>query len=196
MFGIGFQEVLIIALLALIVFGPRRLLNMIGDLSRLADEARRSVDEFQSELVASEKNEPRRETGEAEPMLLHSAEDGDKAASSLHPNSEHEAREPAIARLRKRSLQVRILASVLGSLIALGLQSSVYVDTLDEEPTPEAEVSNEQAEQADTNQQAKNDKALNDTPPPDDTSPLDEMSRPATYPHTQIYTTRSQSVFL
>jgi Sec-independent protein translocase protein TatA len=82
MFGIGFQEVLIIALLALIVFGPRRLLNMIGELSRLADEARHSVNEFQSELVASEKNEPRREAGEAEPMLLHSAENGDKPSSN------------------------------------------------------------------------------------------------------------------
>src|SRR5215217_5149898 len=50
-FGIGFQELLIIGLLFLVIFGPSKLPQMARDLGRFLSEARRSMDEFKNELV-------------------------------------------------------------------------------------------------------------------------------------------------
>lgn len=54
MFGIGGQELVIIGLLFLVVFGPSKLPQMARDLGRFLTEARRSVDEFKSELILDE----------------------------------------------------------------------------------------------------------------------------------------------
>ncbi len=54
MFGIGGQELVIIGLLFLVIFGPSKLPQMARDLGRFVNEARRSVDEFKSELVLSD----------------------------------------------------------------------------------------------------------------------------------------------
>ena len=54
MFGIGGQEIIIIGLLFLVIFGPSKLPQMARDLGRFVNEARRSVDEFKSELVLSD----------------------------------------------------------------------------------------------------------------------------------------------
>lgn len=56
-FGIGFQEVLVIAVLFLILFGPSKLPQMARDLGRFVNEARRSMDEFKSEIVAADEDE-------------------------------------------------------------------------------------------------------------------------------------------
>ena len=56
-FWIGFQEVLVIGVLFLILFGPSKLPQMARDLGRFVNEARRSVDEFKSELVAGDEDE-------------------------------------------------------------------------------------------------------------------------------------------
>lgn len=53
-FGIGFPELLVVAVLFLILFGPSKLPSMARDLGRFVAEARRSVDEFKAELVAGE----------------------------------------------------------------------------------------------------------------------------------------------
>ena len=53
MFGIGPQEIVIIGLLVLIIFGPNSLPRMARDLGRFVNEARRSIDEFKDELTAS-----------------------------------------------------------------------------------------------------------------------------------------------
>lgn len=55
-FGIGFNEMLVIGLLFLVLFGPSKLPQMARDLGRFLNEARRSVDEFKTELV-SDKDE-------------------------------------------------------------------------------------------------------------------------------------------
>ena len=55
-FGIGFNEMLVIGLLFLVLFGPSKLPQMARDLGRFLTEARRSVDEFKTELV-SDKDE-------------------------------------------------------------------------------------------------------------------------------------------
>jgi sec-independent protein translocase protein TatB len=53
MFGIGGQEIVIIGLLFLVIFGPGKLPHMARDLGRFVGEARRSIDEFKDELTAA-----------------------------------------------------------------------------------------------------------------------------------------------
>lgn len=63
MFGIGTQEMVIIGLLFLVIFGPGKLPGMARDFGRFVSGARRHVDEFKSELTAtgnSDSSEPRR----------------------------------------------------------------------------------------------------------------------------------------
>jgi sec-independent protein translocase protein TatB len=54
MFGIGGQEIIIIGLIFLVVFGPSKLPQMARDFGRFVNEARRSMDEFKSELISDE----------------------------------------------------------------------------------------------------------------------------------------------
>ena len=54
MFGIGAQEMVIIALLFLVAFGPSKLPGMARDFGRFVGDARRHVDEFKSELTSTE----------------------------------------------------------------------------------------------------------------------------------------------
>ena len=60
MFGIGGEELIIIGLLFLVIFGPSKLPQMARDLGRFVNEARRSVDEFKSELTLDDVDEDRR----------------------------------------------------------------------------------------------------------------------------------------
>ena len=60
MFDIGGQEMIIIGLLFLVIFGPSKLPQMARDLGRFVNEARRSVDEFKSELMVDDEGEDRR----------------------------------------------------------------------------------------------------------------------------------------
>jgi Tat protein translocase TatB subunit len=57
MFGIGGQEIIIIGLLVLVIFGPNALPRMARDLGRFVTEARRSIDEFKEELTAGADDE-------------------------------------------------------------------------------------------------------------------------------------------
>jgi Tat protein translocase TatB subunit len=54
MFGIGGQEIIIIGLIFLVVFGPSKLPQMARDFGRFVSDARRSIDEFKSELISDE----------------------------------------------------------------------------------------------------------------------------------------------
>ncbi len=54
MFGIGGQEMVIIGLLVLVIFGPNALPRMARDLGRFVSEARRSIDEFKEELTTAD----------------------------------------------------------------------------------------------------------------------------------------------
>lgn len=56
-FGIGGQEIVIIGLLFLVIFGPSKLPSMARDLGKFVNEARRSVDEFKSELVSGDEDD-------------------------------------------------------------------------------------------------------------------------------------------
>ncbi len=59
MFGIGGQEIIIIGLLFLVIFGPSKLPQMARDLGKFVNEARRSMDEFKSELISDEDEDSR-----------------------------------------------------------------------------------------------------------------------------------------
>lgn len=50
MFGIGTQELLVVGVLCLLVFGPERLTNMARDAGRFVRRARRSIADFESEM--------------------------------------------------------------------------------------------------------------------------------------------------
>ena len=78
MFGIGPQELMIVALLFLVVFGPRKASGMARDLGRFVNEARRPVEEVKSELTAAGEhwNEPT------------------ESASDLHPGNGEDAAQP------------------------------------------------------------------------------------------------------
>ncbi len=62
MFGVGVQEMVLIGLLFLVIFGPSKLPQMARDLGGFVNEARRSVEEFKDELMIEEDNgqEPRK----------------------------------------------------------------------------------------------------------------------------------------
>jgi sec-independent protein translocase protein TatB len=62
MFGIGGQEIVIIGLLFLVIFGPNALPKMARDLGRFVSEARRSIDEFKEELSAVEDDDDEENT--------------------------------------------------------------------------------------------------------------------------------------
>ena len=64
MFGIGGQEIVIISLLFLVIFGPNALPRMARDLGRFVTEARRSIDEFKEELTAAPDEEEEDKTEE------------------------------------------------------------------------------------------------------------------------------------
>lgn len=57
MFGVGPTEMAIIGLLFLLIFGPGKLPQMARDLGKFVSEARRSIDEFKSEITAGDDDE-------------------------------------------------------------------------------------------------------------------------------------------
>ncbi len=56
-FGIGIQEMVIVGLLFLVVFGPSKLPKIARDLGRFVNVARRSVEEFKEDLVSEEEDD-------------------------------------------------------------------------------------------------------------------------------------------
>ena len=52
MFGVGFQEMLLIGLLLLVLFGPKRLPQMARDLGSFARKAQHMVDDLKTDLIS------------------------------------------------------------------------------------------------------------------------------------------------
>ena len=57
MFGVGPQEMVIIGLIFLVIFGPGSLPKMARDIGRFVSESRRAIEDFKEELTASEDDE-------------------------------------------------------------------------------------------------------------------------------------------
>ena len=53
MFGVGPQEIVIIGLIFLVIFGPSSLPRMAKDVGRFVAEARRAIDDFKDEITAA-----------------------------------------------------------------------------------------------------------------------------------------------
>jgi TatA/E family protein of Tat protein translocase len=53
MFGVGPQEMVIIGLIFLVIFGPGSLPKMARDMGRFVAEARRAIDDFKEEITAA-----------------------------------------------------------------------------------------------------------------------------------------------
>ena len=53
MFGVGPQELVIIGLIVLVIFGPGSLPKMAKDMGRFVAEARRAVEDFKEEITAA-----------------------------------------------------------------------------------------------------------------------------------------------
>jgi sec-independent protein translocase protein TatB len=51
-FGVGIQEMVIIGVIFLVLFGPSKLPEMARDIGKFVTQARRSIDEFKEELTA------------------------------------------------------------------------------------------------------------------------------------------------
>ena len=60
MFGIGPQELLLIGVLILIIFGPMKAAGMARDLGRFVNGANRTVEEFKEEIISEDIKEARR----------------------------------------------------------------------------------------------------------------------------------------
>jgi Tat protein translocase TatB subunit len=74
-FGIGMQEMVIVGLLFLIIFGPSKLPAMARDLGRFVNEARRSVEEFKEDLVSEKEGGQELAEGQHGPVAGEGLED-------------------------------------------------------------------------------------------------------------------------
>jgi len=61
MLGVGPQEILIIGLIFLVIFGPGSLPKMARDVGRFVAEARRAIDDFKEEITAAGEDEDDKE---------------------------------------------------------------------------------------------------------------------------------------
>lgn len=61
MFGIGAQEIVLVGLLLLVVFGPSKTTEMARDLGRFTRKVRDQVDEVKGELTAASHSDPESE---------------------------------------------------------------------------------------------------------------------------------------
>jgi len=57
MFGVGPQEMVIIGLIILVIFGPGSLPKMAKDVGRFVAEARKAIDDFKEEITAAGEDE-------------------------------------------------------------------------------------------------------------------------------------------
>jgi sec-independent protein translocase protein TatB len=55
MFGIGPEEIMLIALLALLVLGPERLPKVMRDMGRVVGDLRKTSDELREEFLSADK---------------------------------------------------------------------------------------------------------------------------------------------
>ena len=93
MLGIGPQELMILSLLLLVVFGSRKASSMARDVGHFVNETRRPVEEFKAELAAvvEDRDEP------ASHLNSGNGEDGarKRATNSKLPGKEETGMKPS-----------------------------------------------------------------------------------------------------
>jgi sec-independent protein translocase protein TatB len=80
MFGVGPQEMVVIGLLFLVIFGPSELPGMARKLGHFVNEARRPLDEFRSEFVSDEDEDVSNEDGDDHPDEDETRERGERGS--------------------------------------------------------------------------------------------------------------------
>ena len=94
MFGIGFQEMLIILVVVLIFFGPKRLPDLakslgkgIAEFKKASEEVRKGIDEAVREAESEEKDQkpPASPAGNAQGSKVPPSAAGDPASSPTPP---------------------------------------------------------------------------------------------------------------
>src|SRR5215217_4988249 len=96
MLGIGPQELLIIGVLFLLIFGPGKGASMARDLGRFVSGAQNTVDDFKSELLDSEEvKEVRRSVEELRDDAHHSVEKLKNEAASGIEGEEEDSESPS-----------------------------------------------------------------------------------------------------
>lgn len=93
MSGIGFSEMLLLAIIALIVIGPRRLPSLARTAGKLARQAREVWQSLQSELQAELDAEHNRQILQAHPDAGDSRQPGDPAPQPAPAATERHAAE-------------------------------------------------------------------------------------------------------
>lgn len=83
MFGLGAQEMVVIAVVFLIVFGPSKLPQMARDVGKFMAQARGAIDEFKSELTLEESEEKEKRPSSARKKR-------EKRDEELEPSEESE----------------------------------------------------------------------------------------------------------
>ena len=83
MFGVGPQELLLIGLLFLVIFGPGKAVSVARDLGRFVNEASGSVDDFKSELISVEEVKEARRTVDEFKSEFKSSEEVKEAQRSV-----------------------------------------------------------------------------------------------------------------
>jgi Sec-independent protein translocase protein TatA len=81
LFGVGAQELLIIGLLVIVVFGPLKAVGMAQDLGRFVSGAKQTVEEFKSELLIEEVKEARRTVEEIKGEVADAQKEADPSLS-------------------------------------------------------------------------------------------------------------------
>ena len=102
MFGIGPEELMLIAVLALLVLGPERLPKVMRDMGRIVGDLRRTSDELRSEFLNADKLLDAPPSRPAEPVAAPPATpaaESSSGAASDEPAFDRELRE-ARERLR------------------------------------------------------------------------------------------------
>jgi Sec-independent protein translocase protein TatA len=87
-FGVGPQELIVVVLLVLIVFGPAKAAGVARDLGRFAGEARGQVEELKGELATTSSGEDREEEDGRRREPRARGRGGDALAGGPVPNGE------------------------------------------------------------------------------------------------------------
>jgi Tat protein translocase TatB subunit len=94
MFGIGPTELVVVAVLFLIIFGPSKMPQMARDIGKFVGQARGAIDEFKDELTAEDTDSSDRPARNREEGSRKRQDSQNRASDSRHENEDRNGEEP------------------------------------------------------------------------------------------------------